>query len=117
MAASLRLLRAKCWAQRIHLAQGHRSRFHIELARLCKECLFVEVVDREQRTGAFTRGWSNDGRIGQGESAFVEEVAGGFDDLGAYAENRGLALRAHPEMAVLHEEVRAVLFGRDGVRR
>ena len=39
----------------------------------------------------------------------------GAHDVGADAEDGGLARRADPEVAVLHEEVDAVLFEGDGV--
>ncbi len=47
--------------------------------------------------------------------SLVEEIAGGVDDFGAHAQDRRLALRAQPEVAVLHQEVGAVLFGRDRI--
>ena len=47
----------------------------------------LEVVDGKQRGGAFAGRGREDGRIGEGESAVVEEVAGGFDDFGADAED------------------------------
>ena len=46
----------------------------------------------------------------------IEEVAGCFDDFCADSQNRRLARRAHPEMAVLHQEFDAVLFQRDRIR-
>ena len=46
----------------------------------------------------------------------VEVLRGGAHDFGADAEDGGLARGADPEMAVLHEEVDAVLLGGDGVR-
>ena len=45
----------------------------------------------------------------------LEEIARGFDDFGTEPENRGLAGRSDPEMAVLHQEVGAMLFGRDRI--
>ena len=51
----------------------------------------------------------------QDEAVLVEEVARGVDDLGADAQDGRLARRAHPEMAVLHQEVDAVLLERNGV--
>ena len=38
------------------------------------------------------------------------------DDLGANAQDRALAGRANPEMAMLHQEVDAVLLERDRIR-
>ncbi len=117
MAPRLRFFRAKGGTERIHLAQRHSGRFHIKLARLREKRLLVEIVDGEERAGAFTRRRSNDGRIGQREAAFVEEVARRLDDLGPHSQNRRLPLGSHPEMPVLHQEVGAVFLGSNRVRR
>ena len=98
------------------MPKRHGGRFDIELAGLREIGLLVKIVDREKRGRAFACGGRDDRRVGQREAAVVEEIAGGLDDLGAHAKNGGLALRAHPEMAMLHQEVGAVLFGRDGIR-
>ena len=45
----------------------------------------------------------------------VEVVARRLDDLGANAQHSRLARRAHPQMAVLHQEVDTVLLERDGI--
>ena len=116
MAARLRFLRAERWAERIHLAQRHGRGFDVELAGLREIRLLVEVIDREQRGRAFASGWSQNRRIGQREAALVEKVAGSLDDLGAHAQDRRLARRAHPEMAVLHQEFDAMLFQRNRER-
>src|SRR6185295_3210477 len=59
--------------------------------------------------------WGQDGRVDQREVAVVEEVADALLDLAAHPEGCALAAGAQPEVAVLHEERRAVLFGRDRV--
>ncbi len=114
--ARLRFFGAKGWAERVHLAEGHGRGLDIELTGLGEVRLLVEIIDGEQRACAFASRRSENRRIGEGEAALVEEIADGFDDLRAHAEDRCLALRAHPEMAMLHEELGAMLFGRDGVR-
>src|ERR1700676_5012503 len=98
MTACLRLLRSKRWTERINLPEGHGRRFHIELARLGEECLFVEVVDREKRARALARSRSDNRRIGQGKSALVKKIASRLDDLCPHSQNRRLPLRTHPEM-------------------
>ena len=116
MAAGFRFLRAKGWPEGVHLAQRHRRGFDIKLAGLRQKRLLVEIIDRKQRGGAFAGGGREDRRIGQGEAAVVKEVARRLDDLRAHAQDRCLARRAHPQMAVLHQEVSAVLFRSDGIR-
>ncbi len=115
VAACFRFLCAERRTEGVDLAERHGRGFDVELAGLREVGLLVEVVDREERGRALARGGRKDRRIGQGEAAIVEEIARGFDDFGAQTEDRGLARRADPEMAVLHEEVDAVLLGRDGV--
>src|SRR5579859_3612224 len=116
MAASLGFLRAKGWAEGIDLAQRHRRRFDIKLARLRQIRLLFEIIHRKLRSGAFAGGGRDDRRIGQRKAAFVEEVAGCLDDFSAHAQDRRLALRAYPEMAMLHQKICAVFLGGDGVR-
>ena len=73
VAARLRFLRAEGRPEAVNLAQRHRRGFDVELARLREVSLLVEVVHREQRGGAFAGGGREDGRIGQGEAAVVED--------------------------------------------
>src|SRR4029077_20283359 len=94
----------------------HRSGFDVELAGLRQERLLLEIVDWEEGRGAFAGCGRNDWRIGQSEAAVVEEIAGRFDDFGTDTQDCRLPLRAHPEMAVLHQEIGAMLFWRDGIR-
>ena len=115
MAAGLRFFRAEGWAERINLAERHGGRFDVELAGLREVGLLFEVVDGEERGGAFAGGGREDGRIGERESVAVEKIAGGANDFGAHAQDGRLALGAQPEMAVLHQEVDAMFFGRDRI--
>ena len=117
MAPRLRLLRTKCWTERINLAECHGSCFDVQLAGLCEKCLLVEIVDGKERTGAFAGRRCDDGRIRQGETALIEEISRSLDDLSPNAQNRRLTLRPHPEMAVLHQEISAMLFGSNRVGR
>src|SRR5262249_14380116 len=83
---------------------------------LSEESFFVEVVHGKERAGAFAGGGREDGRIGQGESALVKKITHGADDLRAHPQDGGLARRAHPQVAVLHQEVGAVFFASNGKR-
>ena len=102
MAASLRFFRAESWTERIDLAERHRRCFDVELAGLREVSLLFEVVHGEERGSSFAGSGREDGRIGKSESVAVEKIAGGANDFGAHAQDRGLALRAQPKMAVLH---------------
>src|SRR5204863_3693681 len=55
-------------------------------------------------------------RISERKAAFVEEITGSFDDFSAHAQNRCLARSAHPEMAMLHQEIDAMLFEGNRIR-
>ncbi len=115
MAAGLRFLGAKGGSEAIDLAEGQRGALDIELTALREEGLIAEVLDREERGGAFAGSGGEDRRIGEDEAVVVEIVARGLDDLGADAQDRRLPRRTDPEMAVLHQEFDAVLLGRDGI--
>ena len=106
----LRLLRAKRRPEAVHLAQRHRGRFDVELARLRQVCLLLEVVHRKQRRRAFARRRRQNRRIGQRKATLIEEVARRLDDLRTSAQYGGLPRRAHPQVPVLHQEVDAVFF-------
>src|SRR5580704_9640330 len=115
MTAGLAFLGTERWPERIHLAQRHRCSFDVKLSRLRKVGLLVEVIDRKQRSRAFTRSGRKNWRIGQREAALVEEITRSFDDLSANAKNRGLAWGSHPQMPMLHQKIDAVFFQRNGI--
>ena len=117
MAAGLGFFGAKSWAEGVDLAQRERGALDVELAALREVGFVSEVFNGKERAGAFAGRRREDGRIGEDEAALVEEVARSLDDFGADAQDRGLARRANPEMAVLHQEVGAVLLERDGEGR
>ena len=115
VAAGLGFFRAEGGAEAVDLAQGQRGGLDVELAGLGEEGGVAEVVDREEGGGAFAGRGSEDGRVGADEAVGVEILRCGAHDFGADAEDGGLARGADPEMAVLHEEVDAVLLEGDGV--
>ena len=116
VAARLGFLGAERGAEAIHLAERHGGGFVVELAGLRQVGLVVvEVIHLEQRGGAFAGRGREDGRIHQGEAVRIEVIAHGLDDLVAHADDGVLALAAQPEMAVVHQEIGAVLLGGDGV--
>ena len=115
VAARLGLLGAEGWAEAVDLAQCQRGGFHIELAGLGEERRVSEVIKLEERAGALAGGGRQDGRVGADEAVSVEILLCRAHDGGPDAQDGGLARCAHPEMAMLHEEVCAMLLGRDGV--
>ena len=115
VAAGLRFFGAEGGAEAVDLAEREGGGFDVELAGLGEVGLVVvEVVHLEELGGAFAGVGREDGRIGADEAVVVEVLGGGAHDGGADAEDGGLARGAEPEVAVLHEEVDAVLFERDG---
>src|SRR5580658_5101582 len=115
MAARLRLFGTEGRAERIDLAERHRSGFDVELTGLRQVGLLFEVVHGKQRGGSFAGSGGQDGWIGERESVAVEKIAGGANDFRAHPQDGCLTLRAQPKMAVLHQEIDAVFFGSDGV--
>src|SRR6476619_7315442 len=100
MAACLRLLRAERRPERVDASKRHGGRFEIQLTALREvRLLVVEVFHREQRRRALAGRWREDRRIGQDETARVEEIADRVDHLVANAEDRSLTLAADPEVA------------------
>src|SRR6266705_1494285 len=78
--------------------------------------LLLEVVDGKKRCRALTRCWRENWRISQRKAAFIEKITSCFDDFSTHAENGRLARRAHPEMAMLHQEINAMLFEGNRIR-
>ena len=115
VAAGLGFFGAEGGAEAVDLAQGEGGGLDVELAGLGEVGRVAEVVDGKERGGAFAGGGREDGRVGADEAVGVKVLRGGAHDLGADAEDGGLARSADPEMAMLHEEVDAVLLERDGV--
>ena len=116
MTAGLGLLGAEGRPEAVDLAEGHGIRLVVELARLRQvRFLIVEVIDFEQRGGAFAGGGREYRRIDQRKAVIIEIIAHRFDDFVANPNNGVLPLRAKPEMAVVHQEFDAVVLGRDGV--
>ncbi len=115
VAAGLGLLGPEGGTEAVDLAEGRRGRLQVELARLREVGLVAEVVGLEERRGPLAGGGSQDGRVDEGEVALVEEVADALLDLAADAQGGALAAGAQPEVAVLHQERRAVLLGSDRV--
>src|SRR5205085_9071428 len=92
------------------------GRLVVELARLRQVSLLVaEVVNLEERRRALARGGCQDRRVAEDEAVSVEEVADGADDCVAHEEYGVLSARAEPEVAVIHQELRAVLLRRNRV--
>ncbi len=103
-------------AEAVDLAERHGGGFEIELAGLGEVGLFVfEVVHLEEFGGAFAGVGSQDRRVGAGEGVDIKILSSRAHDGGADAKDGGLARGAEPEVAMLHEEVDAVLFAGYGV--
>ena len=116
MAAGFRFFGAERWAEGVDLAERHGGGFDIELAALREiGFLVVDVVHFEKCGGAFARGGRENRRVGERVALAVHVIAGGALGFGADAQDGGLARRANPEMAMVEQEIDAVLFELDGV--
>ena len=118
VAASLGFFGAEGGAEGVDLAEGHGGGFDVELSALREVgLLVVDVIHFKERAGAFASGGGEHGSVGKGVALRVHEFAGGADGFGTDAEDGGLARRANPEMALVEEEIDAMLFELDGERR
>ena len=114
VAAGLGLLGAEGRTEAVDLAEGRAGGLEVELAGLRQVGRFAEVVGLEQRRGALARGRRQDRRVDVGEAAVVEEVADGLADLVADPHHGVLAFGAQPQVAVVEQEVGAVVLLADG---
>ena len=118
VAAGLGFFGAKRGAESVDLAERHGGGFDVELAALREiGFLVVNVVHFEERGSAFAGRGSENRRVGERVALRVHEIARGANGFGADAQNRSLARRANPEMAVIEQEIDAMLFELDGKRR
>src|SRR2546423_7570654 len=116
MPSRLRALGAEGRAEAVDVAERGCGRLVVELARLRQVRLLVaEVVNLEERRRALASGGRQYRRVAEDEAVAVEEVADGADDCVAHEEDGVLTARAKPQMAVIHQELRAVLLRRNGV--
>src|SRR5208337_984322 len=114
--AGFGFFRAESGAEAVDLAQGEGGGLDIKLAGLGEEGGVAKVIDGKESGGALAGRGSQDGRIGADKAVGIKVLGGGAHDLGTNAEDGGLARGADPEMAMLHEEIDAMLLERDGIR-
>ena len=115
MPACFRLLGPERRPETVNLAEGSDSSFVVELPALRQVSFSPEVIRLEERRSSLAGIGREDGRIQERESASVEKIAAGLDDLMSNFQNRPLMRRTEPEMAMIHQESCAVLLGRDGI--
>src|SRR5215212_3031434 len=109
MTASLRLLCTKSWPKAVDLSEGRGGRFTVELAGLCQVgLLIVEVINLEKRRRAFAGGGRKDRRIAERKIVFVQKIPYSPDHRMTDFEDRVLAARAQPQVAMIHQKFRAV---------
>ncbi len=117
MAAGLGFFGAEGRTERVDLAESHGDGFSVELAALREiGFLVVDVVDFEKGGRALAGSWGEHGRVRKRVTLAVHELACGADGFGANAEYGGLARRANPEVALIEQEIDAVLFQLDRER-
>src|SRR5437868_5802957 len=117
MAARLRLLRAEGRPEAVYFSKRQRVGFVIKLPGLGKKhLLLIEVVDLEKGCRAFARGGREYRGIDQRETMRIEIVADGPDHFMPNTNNGMLPPAAQPEMAMIHQEIGAMLFRGNGIR-
>src|SRR6266567_2849238 len=101
-------------AERVNLAKSHRDGFGIKLAALRQiGFLIVDVIHFEQSGRAFAGGGREHGCVSERVALAVHEFARGANGFGANAENGRLARRSNPQVALIEQEINAVLFELD----
>ena len=114
VAARLRLLGPEGGAEAVHLAERRRGGLHIKLPRLREvRGAEIEVLGLEEGARRFADGAGEDGSVDVNEPLVVEEVVDRPDDLVPDAHDRDLPRAPQPQVAVLEEEIDAVLLGLD----
>jgi hypothetical protein len=81
MASGLGLLGPKGGAEAVHLAEGSRRRFEVELPRLTQVRLVAEVLGLEESGRPLARGRCQYRRVDQDVVPLVEEISDRLNDL------------------------------------
>ncbi len=115
MAACFRLLGAEGRPEAVDLAERSHIRLVVKLAGLRQIGWFAKIVDLKQRGRIFPGGRGEDGRVDQQVAVIVQPVADRANDRRPDAQNRPLAQRPHPQVAVIHQEFDAVILGLDRI--
>src|SRR6185369_7305388 len=91
-------------------------RFVIKLTRLREIRLFtIEVIDLKERRRAFTSRGREDRRIHEREAVVVEKIPHRLNNRVTNLQHRMLASRTQPQVPVVHQKLRPVLFRSDRV--
>src|SRR5581483_782342 len=77
---------------------------------LREKSLLVEIIDWKERGCALAGRRRQDRWIGQHKATLIKEIADRSYDLGPDAQDGALPRAAHPQVAVLHQKVNAVLL-------
>ncbi|MBA7661677.1 hypothetical protein ES703_69697 [subsurface metagenome] len=115
MSSGFGFFRPECGSETVDFSEGHGGGFVVELPALAQVGFLVEVFGFEKSRGALAGARSQDRSVHQAEASPVEKVSYGFDEFGSDLENGVLFPRTQPEMAVFHQERRAVFLGSDGI--
>ena len=116
MPPCFRFLGTERRAETVDAAERHRIRFVVQLPALRQvRGLVVEILRRKQSRRAFAGRRRKDRRIGEDESARVEEIAHGIDDFVADPKDCLLPFAANPQMASIEQVVDPVLLRRNWI--
>ena len=80
-------------------------------------CVVVEVALLKEQTERPFRRWREHGRIGERVALPVHVIARGANGFRTDAQNRCLARRANPQVAMVEQKIDAMLFELNGKRR
>ena len=116
MAPGLRLLGAKGGTEAVDLAVGRGSGFHVELSGLSQVGVpEIEVLRGKEIAGFLADGSGQDWGVDQNEVTLVEEVSDRLDHLVAHPGHCRLTAGSEPQVSMLEEESRPMLFRSDRV--
>src|SRR5215467_12921451 len=112
VATGLGLLGAESRTEAINLAEGGGSSFVIELAGLREVGLAIlKVIDAKKGGGSFASSRREYRGVHQDKSIVVKVIPDSADDFGSHRQDSVLAARPEPQVAIVHLEFDAVLFG------
>ena len=115
VSARLAFFCAESWAETITLPERCRPGFLVELSGLGQVGGLSVEVGFKERACALACVGREDRRVDEREAAIVEETTDRLNDRVTHAQDGVLPLASQPQVPMVHQEIGAVLFGRDRV--
>ena len=113
MPACFGFLSSERRAKAVNFAKGSGGRLVVKLAGLSEVGFLIKVSNFKERSSPLASRRSKNGCIDQRKSAIIKEISNRPNDFMSHFQNRMLAGRPNPEMAIVHQKFYTMFFRGD----